>query len=318
MPFAPPASDIWELDFYSRPVVGLDGKKLWEVIIVDTTGTFEYVDAIPNTLVNSRELRKRIEAAIEQAVVKPRLVRFFRGQMANMIQIALSDVKDVSVTATRKTYMLYRVLQQRLQNVYTQMPGFSPSLAATTSKSNNNRPLSAAMASSMLGNMGFSPAQRLPDALRCEKFAFGNFPLGYLRQFFDEADRSQFYGDSCLDLFDESTETDQNGEQDSNNGLSDDLLIPGVVAFSKRAANLAAWINGIDLVFIRSVVERAEVNLECGLDNVYRFIQIDDEIREDVRSFQTMKEKAKGLHFLAIQETPESDEIEGLWLMCQF
>jgi hypothetical protein len=36
----PIVSTEWELDCYSRPVVLPDGKKLWEVLLTDSTGTF--------------------------------------------------------------------------------------------------------------------------------------------------------------------------------------------------------------------------------------------------------------------------------------
>ena len=57
--------EIWEMDFFSRPVVNSDGKKIWELIIVDDNHTFEHVEVIPNNLVNSKELKKRIKNLID-------------------------------------------------------------------------------------------------------------------------------------------------------------------------------------------------------------------------------------------------------------
>ena len=34
----------WELDFYSRPVQGADGKKLWELLVTDSEGSFRHVE----------------------------------------------------------------------------------------------------------------------------------------------------------------------------------------------------------------------------------------------------------------------------------
>ena len=53
-------SNEWELDFYSRPVQGPDGKKLWELLVTDAQGTFQHVEAVPSNCVNSRELRARV------------------------------------------------------------------------------------------------------------------------------------------------------------------------------------------------------------------------------------------------------------------
>lgn len=294
VPLAPPASDIWELDFYSRPVVGFDGKKLWELLITDSTGTFEFVDAVPNSLVNSRELRKRIESAIEIATCKPTIIRFFRSQMFNMIQIALSEL-DVIVSPSRKTYALYRLIKYRESKVYRKMPGFKPSPGGSSKSSIST------LSQPSFSGINFPVSQPLPDALRCEKFAFGTFPLSYLQEFFKEADSSQYFGDQCP----------------VDDGVSGDLNVPGLIVFSKRAKALAAWIGGIELAFIRVLQEQREVVLECGLDTIYRFIQITKDVKKDVTDFETLKNSANGLHFLAVQQSAESDEVEGMWLLSE-
>lgn len=38
VPPSAPASGEWQLDFYSRPVQGADGKKLWELLVTDSAG----------------------------------------------------------------------------------------------------------------------------------------------------------------------------------------------------------------------------------------------------------------------------------------
>lgn len=78
-------SEEWELDCYSRPVL-VNGKKLWEVLITDSNGSFHYLKALPSNQVNSRELRKVVETVIEEADVKPSTIRFFRGAMFNMVR----------------------------------------------------------------------------------------------------------------------------------------------------------------------------------------------------------------------------------------
>lgn len=54
-------SQEWELDCYSRPVIGSDGKKLWELLICDSLGEFKRVEQMPSNMVNSREVRKLVE-----------------------------------------------------------------------------------------------------------------------------------------------------------------------------------------------------------------------------------------------------------------
>ena len=63
------ASSSWQLDFYSRPVQGADGKKLWELLVTDDSGSFRHVEAVPSNCINSRELRSRVQRVIDDAEV---------------------------------------------------------------------------------------------------------------------------------------------------------------------------------------------------------------------------------------------------------
>ena len=103
-------TDEWELDCYSRPVIGEDGKKLWELLLTDSESRFRYLKPIPSNLVNSRNVRKIVEDILEQSPVRPKSIRFFRNQMFNMINIALSTL-DVDVKPSRRTTSLYMWLQ---------------------------------------------------------------------------------------------------------------------------------------------------------------------------------------------------------------
>jgi hypothetical protein len=116
-----PSSD-WELDCYSRPVVGVGSKKLWEVLITDATGSFRYLKTLPSNQVNSKELRATIEELMEEADVKPSMIRFFRGAMFNMINIALSEL-DVVGRPSRCTYAVAQWLEERHRDVYPKMEG---------------------------------------------------------------------------------------------------------------------------------------------------------------------------------------------------
>lgn len=122
-------SNEWELDVYSRPVVGADGKKLWELLICDSTGNLRHVSPIPSNMVNSREVRKTIEGVIEAAPggSKPTVIRFFRNAMFNMIDIALKEV-EVAVKPCRTTYAMYQWLEERERDVYPKMAGFKPTM----------------------------------------------------------------------------------------------------------------------------------------------------------------------------------------------
>lgn len=66
---------IWELDFYSRPILDENQKKVWEVVICEspldirtkTDSLFRYAQYCPSTEVNSAWLRTAIQEAISKA-----------------------------------------------------------------------------------------------------------------------------------------------------------------------------------------------------------------------------------------------------------
>ena len=66
-------TDEWEIDCYSRPVIMPDGKKLWEILITDSNGSFQYRHILLSNQVNSKTLRTIIEDVIEMVDIKPNI-----------------------------------------------------------------------------------------------------------------------------------------------------------------------------------------------------------------------------------------------------
>ncbi|KAA8492752.1 Protein TAB2-like, chloroplastic [Porphyridium purpureum] len=272
----PKPSETWELDFYSRPVLGEDGKKIWELLITDKDGVLEHVEQVPSSSVNSTELRKRVAAVIERAQTKPKVIRFFRGAMRNMISIALSEF-DVVVKPSRRTYSLFALQRHRDKNVYPAMPGYRESLRPDM-------------------QLNVSISEKLPDALRGERYAFVQLPYALLKEF------------SKLELdFGELCPVDSE--------LKDDELIPGLVIYSKRATPIAAWMSGLELSCISADMKKREILVQCDLDTSYLFGRVVPSIVDEAREFERRKNDLNGLHFVAVQKDEESDEVDGFWLL---
>ncbi len=117
-------TEDWELDCYSRPVVTVGGKKLWEVLVTDSSGSFRFCKTLPSNQVNSKVLRQTVEDLIEDPNIdtKPSTIRFFRGAMFNMINIALSEL-DVVGRPSRSTNSIAGWLEERHRDVYPNMEG---------------------------------------------------------------------------------------------------------------------------------------------------------------------------------------------------
>ena len=118
------ASEDWEIDCYSRPVMTVGNKKLWEVLITDSTGSFRFCKTLPSNMVNSKVLRQTVEDLIEDPNIdtKPSTIRFFRGAMFNMINMALNDL-DVVGRPSRCTNSIAAWLEERHRDVYPNMEG---------------------------------------------------------------------------------------------------------------------------------------------------------------------------------------------------
>ena len=158
-----PISTEWELDCFSRPVVQ-DGKKLWELLVVDSTGQWREAVQLPATGVNSVAVREAVEGVIARAPVKPTVIRFFRRQMLNMLTIALGGVAaerpTLRVAPSRATHAIYDWLEERERDVYPNMEGYAG--AQQVQRDRMTAPTTPA---------------RLPEALRGEQYAFVTLPV---------------------------------------------------------------------------------------------------------------------------------------------
>lgn len=63
-----------------------------------------------------------VEQVIDESDIKPQTIRFFRGAMFNMINIALSEV-EVVAKPSRCTFALASWLEERHREVYPSMEG---------------------------------------------------------------------------------------------------------------------------------------------------------------------------------------------------
>lgn len=270
----------WELDFYSRPVQGPDGKKLWELLVTDGSGSFRHVETVPSNCVNSRELRMRVQRLIDGAEVRPSSIRFFRTQMKNMITIALGELPDVTCKPSRVTYSLYDWLDERERAVYPTMPGYR-----------KPRPEAPSLKLPV----------KLPEQLRGEQYAIATLPYAEFAPGGSITEENVGFGSLCpLPASD----------------ISPDTMVGGVVIFSRRARAIAAWLTGVDLAFVSAVLESREILLEVGLDTQFLLARMRTPIQTtEAETFEETKRRTRGLHFLSVQSGPEAEQPDGFWLL---
>ncbi len=286
------SNTVWELDFYSRPILDEEGKKLWELLICESSDDiarspdtlFKYAQYCSSKTVNSLWLTEAIEKAIALAETTPKKIRFFRRQMNNMIVKACNDV-GINPVPSRRTYALNKWLEERIKNVYPQESGFDLNTANTPSV--QYPPLNAIS---------------LPDAVKG-----------------DRGDKWLFVSLSATD-FDDMKEWDIDFQESfalSLLNIASDTIIPGLIIYSPRATPLAAWMSGLEMGYLNLEKDmRPQLRLETGLSDSWTLVNLTNkETVKQAEDFEKAKQKAAGVHFLAVQSSPDSESFAGFWLL---
>jgi hypothetical protein len=285
-------SSIWELDFYSRPILDENQKKQWEVLICESPldierspeTLFKYSQFCSSNQVNSLFLKEAIEKAIAEAGELPRKIRFFRRQMNNMIIKSCEDA-GIPASASRRTYTLENWLEERFQDFYPKQEGYDEKSANSASV---QYPAMNAVA--------------LPDAVRGDK-----------------GDRWAFVTLEA-EAFAEMNEWDISFKEAfplSMMGVNPEAKIPGLIMFSQRAIPLAAWLSGLELGFLHLEEGKfPRIVLETGASDSWILANLTQEqILKEAIAFEDQKKNANQVHFLAIQSHPESEAFAGFWLL---
>jgi hypothetical protein len=279
---------IWELDFYSRPILDENQKKVWEVLLCETPldthqsgdELLKYAQFCPNQQVNSIWLRTAIEEAMQQSQQKPQKIRFFRRQMSNMIIKACEEL-GIPAQCSRRTYTIDRWLQQRILGVYPKEAGYQPQSAAA----------------SFVRYQPQTP-QPLPDALEGQKWAFVTL----------EASAFAEMGEWEIDFGEAFPLTMM--------GLDPETRIPGIIIYSSRATPLAGWMSGLELAFVRFDEQTKRLLLETGASDSWILANIKDiQTIAEAKGFELAKEQAEMVHFIAVQSSPTSETFAGFWLL---
>ena len=283
-PSSAPQSDVWELDFCSRPLLDVRGKKVWELLICDPSGEWVYSRYFANNKINSTELKTALKELLAmEGAKKPSKVLFFRAQMQTIISRALTDM-EIKAVPSRRCFSLMQLLNDRLEQVYKPDERYTESAGT-------------------MFQLELAPPMDIADALRGEQWAFVQLPLSQLQSELAPLAEGNMFGSALPTL--------------ERLGLSEDALVPGVAVFSRRASPLAAWTNGLELACLKADVDRSCLLLEAGVRDRYRYgaWRRSKAANEEAAAWEGAKEASKGLHFLAVQSGPEAEDCSGLWLL---
>jgi len=278
-----PAPD-WELDYFSRPLLDGEGRRVWEVLICSSGSTggapFRWSRTCASGSVNSVWLQQALHDALEAQRAhdgsQPRRLRCWRTSMRTLVQRAAAPL-DLEVIPSRRCYALVEWLQQREREVYPSMEGYMAG------------PLAPAPSAPP------APPRPLPEAVRGEGWSWAQLP-----------------GEALLDA----------GEWPMDFGglvplppLEPGVWIPGVRLFSpQRALALAGWLAGLEPV--RLELRQQQLVLEAGLDDRWLVSDVPADQLDDAQAALTRsRELAGGLQFVAVQSDANSQHFTGFWLL---
>ncbi|KAL3651880.1 Protein TAB2 chloroplastic [Castilleja foliolosa] len=278
----------WEVDFCSRPILDIRGKKIWELVVCDESLSLQYTKYFPNNVINSVTLKNTIVSICEDlGVPLPEKIRFFRSQMQTIITRACNDL-NIKPIPSKRCLSLVLWLEERYESVYTRHPGFQKGSKPLVSL-DNPFPI------------------ELPENLYGDKWAFVQLPFSAIQEEVSSLETKFAFG-SSLDL-------DLLGIEVDN-----DTLIPGLAVSSSRAKPLAAWMNGLEVCSIEADTSRANIVLSAGISTryIYATYKKTPVTTSEAEAWEAAKKACGGLHFLAIQDDLDSDDCVGFWLLLEF
>ena len=76
--------------------------------------------------------------------------------------------------------------------------------------------------------------------------------------------------------------------------------------------------SGLELASLRADLLSRELILNTDISTQYIIAPLMDPQKKEAQIFEKGKTASNGYHFLSVQATPESEEVEGFWLIRQF
>ena len=274
--------NVWQADFYRRPLRDETGQVLWELLICDTTGNVIYQSFCPQPDVTRDWLLSQVKIAATKTGL-PDAIHIFRPQSFNLFQ-EVGQQLEIKVEATRRTPTLKQRLQERTLD-YQQHENY-------TGEAYN--PLS----------LDKPPPVPLPENLWGDRWRFASIPAGDIEEGFAQRPIPILQmPNQLLPL---------------QLGLASTVAVPGVVIDGGRQSMpLARWLQEMQPVALNYIAGAPDgLILEAGL--VERWVMAtfeDEEVAAAARLYEQRKQTSQGLHFLLVQPDDSGMTYTGFWLL---
>ncbi|HEY9626287.1 MAG TPA: Tab2/Atab2 family RNA-binding protein [Coleofasciculaceae cyanobacterium] len=273
--------NIWQADFYRRPLQDEAGKPLWELMICEANGTLILAVLCPQAQANVTWLTQQLRSLLKSQ--SPDRIQTFRPQSATLLQAACQPL-NIFVEVTRHTPALKQLLQEKWHE--------------------NQAWLDDAKAPYDPIKLDLPPPVPMPENLWGEKWRFGAIAAQDLIPAFQDRPIPILNTPEFL--------------YPSNLNIPPTTLIPGVIIDAgRKSIQLAQWIKQVNPAALQYVPGTPQgLILEAGL--VDRWILntfTNEEIAHSAKTFEQRKHDAQGLHFLLIQPDNSGITYTGFWLL---
>lgn len=273
--------NIWQVDFYRRPLQDEANRPLWELVACTPDRTFIAHAFCPQPEANSAWIGQQLQKFARDSAL-PEKILVFRPQSVSLLQAACQPLK-IPVEPTRRTPALKQVLQERATQ-YPTLPNYT--------------------------HQPYNPVELekpaplpLPENLWGEQWRFAAIAA-------TELDRFQQRPIPCLDMPEALLPIKLQ--------LASTLPIPGIVIDGGRQSmQLARWLHRAKPVFLNYIPGQPDgIILEAGLVERWVLATFDDpDVMTAAKTFQQRQQAAKGLHFLLVQPDDSGMTYSGFWLL---
>ncbi len=277
----------WELDFYSRPIIEINGKKRWEVIITSTRNfktedIFIWNKICPASEVNAVWLTNALSEALKEAHkkgwAKPSKIRFWRSSMKSIIKKSLEAI-GIEALVSRRTYDLIDRIEFLEKEIYPKEKGYVRGVLAPTFSSRTDE-----------------EPQPLPEAVRGDSLTISEISVGELKT-------AQNWPIEFGDIF------------PIQESLNNNKSVPGLRLFSKdRSLGLAAWFSSLEPV--KLIMNKNQLILEASESDRWLVTDLPEkDALQLTEKFKENKNNNYGYQFISIQSTPFVEKFAGFWIL---
>ena len=273
---------VWEVDFYRRPLNDRDGRPLWELVICEPSGNLLHTAYCSQSQANGNWLVDQLQE-LQQHHPLPDRICVFRPQTFQLLE-AGSQRLHLTIEPTRRTPGLKTILQDKAR-LYPTLPNYNGQAYEPLAL---DRP----------------PPVPLPENLWGDRWRFASLPAASLIDSF--RDRPIPVLDMPEALFPLKL------------GLASTIPVPGVVIDGGRQSlRLVRWLQEVHPVELNYIAGEPDgLILEAGLIDRWILATFSDpEVTASARQFTQRKQASKGLHFLLVQPDDSGMTFTGFWLL---